>query len=378
MFDAKSLLESIVTGGKGGGQGGQGGLGPLGDILGQMMNQGGQGSQGSGGQGGGGLPPGLEDMLRNMMGGGQSGGPAAPNVSGGSGSSGSSGGGFGGFGDMMKDVLGGGQSGQGGQGGGAGGGLGGLGDVLGQVFGQAKEGVREGAGRINETTGAGDAMGDLMRQFSGKSPEEIMATVKDMIANNKLGAGAALGGLGALILGTRTGRSVAVNAAKIGALALIGGLAYKAYRNYQQGNSITETSQAEPEAAPPGTGFEPGATSQEEAALLIRTMIAAAAADGRVDAAEQDRILGSLKQAGAGDGAEEFIADALNNPATVDQIAAFVSSKEQAVRVYTAARIAIDPDTYGERAFLAELASKLRIEPELASHIDAAARSAAV
>lgn len=371
MFDAKSLLESLVTGGRGGSQGG--GLGPLGDILGQVMNQGGQSGGQASGQGAGGAPAGLEDLIRNMMGGNnpQTGNPQAPAVTERSGGAG--GGDFGGFGDMMKDVLGGGSGGQAGQ---SSQGGGGLADILGQVLGQAKTGVQEGAGRVNDATGAGDAMGDLMRQFSGKDPQEVLSQIQDMISNNKLGTGAALGGLGALVLGTKTGRSIASQAAKLGALALIGGLAYKAYSNYASGRPLTESSQAEPEAAPQGTGFEPDSVSNDEAALLIRTMLAAAAADGRIDGDEQEKVLGSLKQAGLDDGAEEFIADAMNNPVTVDQIVAHTANKQQAVKVYTAARIAIDPDTYGERAFLRELATKLGIEPELASHIDAASSSA--
>ncbi|MEO1543048.1 MAG: tellurite resistance TerB family protein [Pseudomonadota bacterium] len=369
MFDAKSILETMITGGRGGQSGSQGGgLGGLGDILGQVMKQGGGGN--TGGQGG--MPAGLEDLVRNMMGGNsspQTGNPQAPAATE---RSGQGDGGFGGLGDMMKDVMGGGSSGQ--QGGQSGGGIG---DILGQAFGQAKDGVSEGAGKINDATGAGDAMGDLMRQFSGKSPEEMMSQLQDLIKNNKLGAGAALGGLGALVLGTQTGRSVAVSAAKIGALALIGGLAYKAYSNYQSGASAGTSGDADPQAAPQGSGFEPDAISNDDAALYIRTMLAAAAADGRVDADEQQRILGSLQQAGLDDGAEEFIADALNNPISIDEIASKVGSKEQAVQVYTAARIAIDPDTYGERAFLSDLAGRLGIEPELAAHIDAASKGAA-
>ncbi|MEO1207211.1 MAG: tellurite resistance TerB family protein [Pseudomonadota bacterium] len=373
MFDAKSILETMITGGRGGSGSGQGGgLGGLGDILGQVMKQ--NGGQGGGTGQGGGMPAGLEDLVRNMMGGNASpqagGNPQAPAATE---RSGQGDGGFGGFGDMMKDVLGGGaeQSGSGGKSGG------GIGDILGQAFGQAKDGVRDGAGKINDATGAGDAMGDLMRQFSGKSPEEMMSQLQDLIANNKLGAGAALGGLGALVLGTSTGRSVAMSAAKIGALALIGGLAYKAYNNYQAGAPAGSSGDVEAEAAPQGSGFEPDAVSNDDAALYIRTMLAAAAADGRVDADEQQRIIGSLEQAGLDDGAEEFIANALNNPISIDEIASQVGSKEQAVQVYTAARIAIDPDTYGEKAFLSDLAARLGIEPELASHINAAAKGVA-
>ncbi len=110
--------------------------------------------------------------------------------------------------------------------------------------------------------------------------------------------------------------------------------------------------------------------------LYIKTMIAAAAADGRVDASEQQKILGGLKQAGIDSEAEQFLADAFNNPASINDIAGAVTSPEEAIQVYTAARIAINPDTAQEKAFMVDLAGALGIDTKLAAHIDAAARSA--
>jgi len=254
-------------------------------------------------------------------------------------------------------------------------GSGGVTDIIGNVFSQATKGVQEGAHKIDDATGAGDALSQITQQLAGKSPEEMMAFAKEFMAKNQLGTGAALGGLGALILGTTTGRSIAVGAAKMGALALISGLAFKAYQNYAEGKPLIDGMNGEtPPAAPPeGSGFETENISNEQAALYIKAMIAAAAADGRVDAREHETILGGLKQAGLDARAEEFLAREFNNPASIDEIAAAVSSKEEAVKIYTAARLAIDPDTGGENAFLALLAQKLGIEPELAKHINAAA-----
>jgi uncharacterized membrane protein YebE (DUF533 family) len=101
-------------------------------------------------------------------------------------------------------------------------------DILGQVLGQATSGVREGANRIDETTGASRYARNAVSQATGRTPEEMLAQLKQLLANNQLGAGTALGGLGALVLGTGAGRSLAGSAAKLGSLALIGGLAYKA------------------------------------------------------------------------------------------------------------------------------------------------------
>ena len=101
------------------------------------------------------------------------------------------------------------------------------------------------------------------------------------------------------MLGTRAGRSIAANAARIGALAMIGGLAYKAMQNYQAGKPLI-TGATTTEAAPAGSGFEPAAVTNDAAVHYIQAMIAAASADGRIDAAEHDKIIGGLSRQGLG------------------------------------------------------------------------------
>jgi len=393
MFDAKSLLEALVKGASpapqpqaqaGGGslgdllgqimggaqpggpaaqQAAPGGMGGLGDLLGKMMQGGGAQQSGAPAGGGSGMG-GLEDMLRKMMPGGgapgdSTGGQAAP--------------GGGGLGDILGKLGGAGQG--GGQGAGQGGGLA---DILGQILGQATSGVKEGARRIDDATGIGGRARDAIGQATGQTPDELMAKLKELIAQHQMGAAATAGGLGAVVLGTKTGRSAAMGAAKLGALALIGGLAYKAYQNYSEGKPlITGAAGFLPEQAPSGSGFEPQAISNDAAVLYIRAMIAAAAADGRIDAAEQQKILGGLKQAGVEQGAREFLQQEIQNPATADQLAAACQSGEQAVQVFTAARIAIDLDSNEENDFLVDLATKLGIDEKLAQHIDAAASAQA-
>lgn len=253
-------------------------------------------------------------------------------------------------------------------------------DALKQVLGQATSGVREGAGRLDEMTDASGRAREAIGQATGQSPEELIAKLKDLIANNRVGAGAALGGLGALILGTQAGRSLAGTAVRLGGLALIGGLAYKAYQNYQQGLPPLggrQPTQQGLTAAPRGSGFEPDAVTHESATLYVRAMIAAAAADGRIDAKEQQKILGGLQQAGLDREAQQFLAKEINNPATVEELAAGVSSGQEALQVYTAARIAVDLDTDAEHEFLDQLAEALGVDEGLAAQVDAAARGAA-
>ncbi len=312
---------------------------------------------------GGGLG-GLGDILRNMV---PDEGPQGRQMAPGSQQEG--GGSLGDILGKLQQQLGGGQGGPGG---------GGLMDILGQVLGQATQGVKEGAQRIDDATGASGHMRDALGRATGKSPDDILAQIKDLIANNQLGAGAAAGGLGALVLGTKTGRALAGNAIKLGALALIGGLAYKAVQNYQAGKPVVSgPGQIALQAAPDGSGYEAGAVTNEAATSYIRAMIAAAAADGRIDAEEQQRIIGGLKQAGFDAEAEEFLANELANPAKIEDLAASVATGEEAVQLFTAARIAIDLDTQEEHDFLVGLAQALELDGDLVAHIDGAARAAA-
>ncbi len=249
------------------------------------------------------------------------------------------------------------------------------GETAGDVFGQATDGVREGAGKIGQATGLDDLIGQMS---GGRSPQELIEQVQNYMQNNKLETGAVLGGLGALILGTQTGRSLAMGAAKAGALALIGGLAYKAYQNYSNGRPLVTDRSETVAPAPSGSGFDEAAVSNDTAIACIRAMIAAAAADGRLDSREQQRIIGSLKDQGLDTSAEEFLASELNNPSSIDSIVSGSRSEQEDIQLYTAARIAIEVDTPAEKQFLSELGQTLQLPAELIAHINASARQAAV
>jgi hypothetical protein len=52
-------------------------------------------------------------------------------------------------------------------------------DILGQVLGQATAGVKEGAQRIDQATGASDRMRDAVGQATGKSPDDLLNQLKE-------------------------------------------------------------------------------------------------------------------------------------------------------------------------------------------------------
>ena len=252
---------------------------------------------------------------------------------------------------------------------------GGIGGLAGQILTQATQGLGDAARQTGVQQGAGDALG---RVTGGRTPDQLIEQAKGMFNSNPAIATAVLGGLGALVFGTSTGRSVAGSAAKLGGLALIGGLAYKAYQNYQAGKPLLNAAQQEVLPAPAGTGFEPQAATEATALVFIRAMIAAAAADGHIDAEEQSAILGGLKEAGLEQEAHEWLAKEMAKPASIDTLVEAAESPELAAQIYTAARIAINPDNAAEKDFLAGLAGSLGLDAELVANIDAAASAAKV
>lgn len=251
---------------------------------------------------------------------------------------------------------------------------GGIGGLAGQILGQATQGLGDAARQTGVQQKAGDALGQAA---GGRTPQDILAQARAMFDKNPAMGTAVLGGLGALVFGTSAGRSVLGSAAKLGGAALIGGLAYKAYQNYQAGKPLIDVQQ-QPELlpAPAGTGFEPEATTEATALVFVRAMIAAAAADGAIDAEERNAIIGGLQEAGFDPEANEWLAREMANPASVDTLVEAAESPELAAQIYTAARIAINPDQAAEKDFLAGLAGALGLDAELVANIDAAASAA--
>jgi uncharacterized membrane protein YebE (DUF533 family) len=288
------------------------------------------------------------------------------------------GGGQSGLGGMIGNVLSGlqNQAGQAAQG--AQGAAGGLSGMAGQVLGGLQDKAQEAAQGAKGVAGGvqanlNDAIAQAREAVQTGNYAGLAEQAKALLQNNA--GGLLAGGLAGLALGTRGGRSILGTAAKLGGVALIGGLAYKAYQNYQTGRPLT--SMGEPvAAAPQGSGFAEGdGDDQEKALLMLRAMIAAAAADGHIDNAERARIFGNLRQAGLEDEAAAYIEHEFANPLDAQGLVDLATTPEIAAQIYTAARLAIDPDTSEEETFLSSLASALALDPDLVAHIDAAAAS---
>jgi uncharacterized membrane protein YebE (DUF533 family) len=193
------------------------------------------------------------------------------------------------------------------------------------------------------------------------------------------GGGALAGGLAAILLGTKTGRKLGGEALKLGGMAAVGALAYKAYRDWQAGKQpapagAQQQSQQAPVPmlpAPSGTPFNPSTPNEQQALArhLLRAMIAAAKADGHVDAQEQARIFAEMDKLPLAADDKAFVMDELRAKLDIDAVASAASTPEEAAEIYAASLLAIDVDNAAERGYLSMLAARLKLDDALVAHL---------
>jgi uncharacterized membrane protein YebE (DUF533 family) len=92
-------------------------------------------------------------------------------------------------------------------------------------------------------------------------------------------------------------------------------------------------------------------------------MIAAANADGLIDAEERAGILERAMEAGLDAATQQFLMGELRAPASMDEIVA-ATRPELRLETYAASLIAISIDSDAERAYLDRLAAGLGLSPD--------------
>ncbi|MFG1365574.1 tellurite resistance TerB family protein [Xanthobacter versatilis] len=352
MADAGSLLGQLIGAALGNGSvrgGGGAGGGGLDQILKSVLEGAGQGGRGAPSGQSGGLPGGLGDILGQVLGGGASAGGRPQG-----GASGLPGG----LGDILGQVLGGGGQRPGGTGdsGGAPAGLpGGLGDILGQILGGGS--APAGGGISGGSTGG--SLGDLAEASLGGPPSTSAPNPYPAPAPSPAPAPAPQsgGGSGDLV--------------KYGGMAVIGMLAWNAFRKWQsQSGGRSAFTSGTPEAA----GFSPAAApggADAFSGVLLSAMAAAAQADGQIDQEELERITGGLSRFGAAAPEREALITFLTTPVDPQQVVDAATSPEAALQIYAASAMAIRPDSAAEKQYLASLASALNLDPGLKAQLDA-------
>jgi uncharacterized membrane protein YebE (DUF533 family) len=110
---------------------------------------------------------------------------------------------------------------------------------------------------------------------------------------------------------------------------------------------------------------------ESKAKVVLKAMINAAKADGQIDDAERQRILGKLEEAGADAETRESVQADMRRPFDVNGLPE-VSNPQTAVEVYAASLLAIEVDTPAERDYLRRLAQGLGLEAGTVQRLHAA------
>lgn len=231
---------------------------------------------------------------------------------------------------------------------------------------------------------------NMLNQFLGQSDQapqtssgsqgfvSSLGNLTSKIPGGLLG-GAAAGGVMALLVGNKSARKFAGKAASYGGAAVLGGLALKAYQNWQQdGTASTNVNAAaqSPSLSPQQPFALPEPLPDNFDLSIVKAMIAAAKADGHIDAEEQRRIFKAVDQMELPGEVKAVLFDLLSKELPVEEIASGANGLEQKTELYLASCLAITPDHPAEKIYLEKLALALELPPGLAEHLQSQAHQA--
>ncbi|MCB1816192.1 MAG: tellurite resistance TerB family protein, partial [Candidatus Competibacteraceae bacterium] len=126
---------------------------------------------------------------------------------------------------------------------------------------------------------------------------------------------------------------------------------------------------------PPGqpVGELQGPVADRRSLALLKAIIAAAKADGHIDAEEQQKIEAQIARFGLDNDTLTMLQKELEKPLNPADIAAGADSPEAAAEIYLASLLVINVDNFMERAYLDELARLLGLAPDLVAQLEAEA-----
>ncbi|ANI53975.1 tellurite resistance TerB family protein [Pseudomonas sp. DR 5-09] len=233
-------------------------------------------------------------------------------------------------------------------------------DLLEQLLrGQASAGQQGGASAGVGAGGLGGLLGGLLGGGSGGGSA----------AGGLGGLGGLLGGGGALGGGTQR-RSGGTNYA---ALASLGMMAFQAYQAWQRSQAS-----AAPQQTPQTADLLSGPQVEEHSHAVLRALIAAAKADGRIDESEKHLISSEIGKHTDDLNLQQWLDDEVAKPLDPTEVAqAAQNDPAMAAEMYLASVMLVDDQQDAERNYLDELAAALQIDPELQVHLEQQAKGTA-
>jgi uncharacterized membrane protein YebE (DUF533 family) len=193
------------------------------------------------------------------------------------------------------------------------------------------------------------------------------------------GSGMAGGGLGGLLGGLLGGGSPmggspqrrSGGGTNYAALASLGMMAFQAYQAWQRNQA------AAPQQAPRTVDLLSGPEIEDHSHAILRALIAAAKADGRIDDAEKQMISAEIGRHTDDPQLQQWLDDEVARPLDAADVAQSATDPGMAAEMYLASVMLVDDQQDAERNYLDELAAALHIDPELQVHLEQQAKGGA-
>lgn len=205
---------------------------------------------------------------------------------------------------------------------------------------------------------------DLLQQkATGKSAGSSGGSNLGSLLTGAGGGALAAGALG-LLLGNKSARKMGGKALTYGGLAALGVLAYKAYGNWQAQQA------AVPQGEPQTLDRLPAPQAELHSQAILKALVAAAKADGHVDARERQLIEEELAKLTQDAELRHWLDAELNKPLDPAEVARAATTPEMAAEMYLASVLMVDEEHFMERAYLEELARQLKLDPGLKAELE--------
>ncbi|MNX74701.1 Inner membrane protein YebE [compost metagenome] len=190
------------------------------------------------------------------------------------------------------------------------------------------------------------------------------------------GGGAGLGGLLGGLLGGGSPMGGAPQSRSAGgtnyaALASLGMMAFQAYQAWQRSQASA------PQEAPRTVDLLAGPEAEEHSHAILRALIAAAKADGRIDDAEKQMISTEIGRHTDDPQLQQWLDDEVAKPLDANEVAQSATDPGMASEMYLASVMLVDDQQDAERNYLDELAAALQIDPQLQVHLEQQAKGTA-
>ncbi|WP_339433912.1 MULTISPECIES: tellurite resistance TerB family protein [unclassified Pseudomonas] len=192
-------------------------------------------------------------------------------------------------------------------------------------------------------------------------------------------AGSAAGGLGGLggllggLLGSGGGTQSRSGGTRYAALASLGMMAYQAYQAWQRSQAS-----AAPSQTPQTANLLAGPDIEEHSHAVLRALIAAAKADGRIDEAEKRMIRSEIGKHTDDPQLQQWLDAEVAKPLDAAEVAQSAQGDPAvAAEMYLASVMLVDDQQDAERRYLDELAAALQIDPDLQVHLEQQAKGVA-